>query len=544
MTADLHLSCATEAPSRCARFISRFPWPLLAFAAVIVVLLADRIQYVRTFGSVYTEADQTLLWYQADDIAHGIFREPCYYGQAYNVPVEAWLAAPLLLCGVPHAIALPVATIALALLPFLVLATIAYRKGQRWTASLIMLIPLALPVEYVVVTSIPRGFVGGIAIGSLAVALWLCADSRKTLVLAGFFSVLAVTVNPNSSILLLAGGLYALLGHFRSARFYIWSLVGASLALPAPLLIHLFYKHYPAADVYRSQPPVVFHWRMLRETLFAGGLSLNTRSLDLFFADFVPIAHRGAYMLVAFAVMIAVPLVLGRFKAAISLGVTVLFIVGTLGIVRVHTALPQVFYSGSRMYLALPVVFALFVLWCAAPMADGFKRRRFIGRISGSLLLCVLVACASLRNLSQLKAPSPLIERTWPLDIETVHDLAVDARATAEICRKYNVTLVIPGDHFLSCFEEAGPVMSNRAFETLYPPFERRIFRIEEERKRLHTAVLLYRPSFARRLFAMSVYPRSQTVSQSPNLVLIQLDKPDSGFNIAEALGFGYNAHL
>ena len=103
--------------------------------------MVDRVYYLRNFGLVYTEADQTMLWYQADDIAHGIIREPCYYGQAYNVPVEAWLAVPLLWSGVPHAVALPVAVIGLALFPFFLLAGIAYRRGNGWAASMILLIP-------------------------------------------------------------------------------------------------------------------------------------------------------------------------------------------------------------------------------------------------------------------------------------------------------------------------------------------------------------------------------------------------------------------
>ena len=206
MTADSTVPHAVEVPVNRGGIFSRVPWALLVLLVVVAALVADRVYYVRTFGAVYTEADQTMLWYQADDLAHGIVREPCYYGQAYNVPVEAWVAVPLLWCGVRHAVALPVATIVLALVPFFVLAGIAFRAGRRWGAVMILLIPLALPVQYVVVTSIPRGFVGGIAIGSVAVGLWLVGRSRMAFVLAGFFSVLAVTVNPNSVVLLLAGG--------------------------------------------------------------------------------------------------------------------------------------------------------------------------------------------------------------------------------------------------------------------------------------------------------------------------------------------------
>ena len=409
-----------------------------------------------------------------------------------------------------------------------------------------------------VVTSIPRGFVGGIALGAIAVGLWAVARSRLAFVLAGFFSVVAVTVNPNSAVLLLAGGVYALLVHVRSRRFYLFSVLGAIVALPAPILLKLFYKYHPESNVFQSQPPVRFHWSMLRETLFIGSSwRLNTRSLDLFFGDFMPVTHRGWWMLLVFAGMVAVPLAFRRWKVAMALGATVVFVIGTLGIVRVHTALPQVFYSGSRMYLALPVVFALFAWWSvrrdvpihaevvSAEHAQGpFPEHGTLSRILGELLLCGLIVCASVRNLSAYKPPSPLVERTWPMSIDRVGDLTADARVTAEICRKYNVTLLIPGDGFLSTFKEAGPILSGHAFETLYPPFERRAFRIADERTRRHSAVLLYRPSLVERFYASSVFPHTRSISTSPPLVLLEVDKPATGLEIAEKLGFAYNPHF
>ena len=83
--------------------------------------------------------------------------------------------------------------------------------------------------------------------------------------------------------------------------------------------------------------------------------------------------------------------------------------------------------------------------------------------------------------------------------------------------------------------------MSNKAFETIYPPFERRSFRITDERTRMHTAVLLYRPSLLQRLRVMNAYSHTITVCHSPNLLLIQLDKPRSGFDIATSFGLDYN---
>src|ERR1700679_330223 len=76
----------------------------------LVPLLLTLTPSLLHFGTQYTDADQTIFWYQADDIAHFIFREPCLYGQSYNFPLESWLAAPLLLCQLTAYIALPTIT--------------------------------------------------------------------------------------------------------------------------------------------------------------------------------------------------------------------------------------------------------------------------------------------------------------------------------------------------------------------------------------------------------------------------------------------------
>jgi hypothetical protein len=509
--------------------LPRIHWALVLLITLFVLLLADRYRYLSRFGFVYTEADQATLWYQADDLARGIFREPCFYGQNYNVPIEAWLAAPLIFLHVPHHIALPLAAVTFSLLPFVALAIVAYRNGKRWMACVIPLIPLALPVEYLVVSSIPRGFITGIAVATPAVALWIFARSKRAFFFAAFFAILALTVNPSCSIILLAAGVFALLTHFRSRVFYRFSFLGALVALPIPLLINLFYKYHPECDAYHPKWDSAFHWQTLRDSFGS--------DLDLFFADFIPIAHRGWYMLIILPAMIVLLLIFRRFKAAIAIFITSTFIIFTLGIDRVHSALPHAFYSGSRMYLALPVLFAIFLIWL-----DGPKKYHAIAR---AIIFCALATFARFRDISQLNAPSPLVQYTPPLTVAKVDDLAADCRVIADVCKKYNVSLVLPANSRETCFNEAAPVLANHAFETLYPPFERRTFRIAQERTQLHTNVLVYRPAFYQNLLAMQQFPNSKIISDSPKLLLIQIDSPGrSGFDIAQSIGLFYRSRF
>ena len=534
------------APSESPRMLPRLHtlWPLALFVLTLSFLVADRWHYLTHFGFVYTEADQATLWVQADDIAHGIFREPCFYGQAYNLPVEAWFAAPLILCGVPPGVALPLITVMLALLPFVALAVVAYRTGQRWIASAILLIPLALPVEYVVVSSIPRGFINGIALATPSLALWVFARSRWSFFFAGLFAVLALTANPNCSIALLAAGTFALLTHYRRREWYLFSALGIIAALPAPLLVALFYRTHPNAAVYHPKARAEFFWPVLRDTFLLPTGRFNFRGFDLFFADFIPITRQGWYMLVVLAVMPAALAVTRRYKAALAFLLAVLFTILTLGVERIHGSLSHVFYSGSRMYLALPVLFACFFVWMDRKKKSPF-RFPTVAVVARTCLILALVGFALMRNLSMLNVPSPFVKETWPLSVETVASLTQDARVTTEMARKYDATLVLPADSRMTCFNEAGPLLAGRAFETLYPPFERRTFRVADERTHLHTAVLMYRPSFLQIGRALSAFPNSKMICYSPQLLLVRIDAPGKpGLDIAQTLGLTYRPHF
>jgi hypothetical protein len=525
----------------------RIPWPLLLFAAVLVLLLADRYRYLTHFGFVYTDGDQTAYWYQADDIAHGIFREPCLYGQSYNVPIEAWFAAPLLLFHVSAYIALPLTTAFLGLVPFLVLSIFAYRRGHPWAASIILLIPLALPIEYTVVSSLPRGFINGLAVATPAIAFWLFYNSRKTFFFGSFFALLALTVNPNCSIILLAAGLFALLTHWRSLKFYLYSLLGALAAAPAPILIKLFYYYHPQCDAYHPKFPVEFNWQTLKYSLFVIGQSsftLNQQQLDLFFAHFIPVVQHGWVMLIVLPALVLILLLVWRVKAAVAVLIASVFAIGCLGIERLHSSTDNVFYSGSRMYLALPILFAVALLWFDMGLADRAKKKlRFLPLIVRTLLVVGLAGLALCRNVDLLDPPSPFVTNSYLPPVDSVARLEADSTAVAAACRKYNVSLVLVCMGPYTCFNDAAPVLTDHAFETLYPFFERRTFSIAQERTRLHTHVLVYMPTDMQAFEAHWEFYNVTQVSQSPRLLLIQTSPGGmTGLQIAVTVGIPYRA--
>lgn len=517
--------------------------PVWLICLVLSLLVVDRARYVVRFGFVYTDADQTTLWYQANDVAHGHFREPCFYGQDYGPALEAWLAVPMLRARVPVWVALPVVTAALGILPFVVLALAAYRSGHRWAAPMMLLVPLALPAEYVIVSSIPRGFVNGLAVAAPAASCWTFGHSRRAFALGATTAILALATNLNASILLLAAGAYALLTHTRNRNFYLYSFIGVAIALPAPLLVWWFYRAHPQRVVYHPKAPFLFTWSTLRDSFLTHGTStVNFTSLNWSFGHFIPGKNTGWLMLVILPATAALLALLGRFRASIAISAASMFTFASLGIERVHTGTANVFYPGSRMFLALPVLAALWILW----MDDGIVARlgrkyRWAPPTFRALLGIVLLAMACTRDTTIITSPAPLIRQTFVPPVDAVVDLVHDARVVADACREHQVDLVLISNAQRSCFNTGGPVLSGMAFDTLFPPFERRTFRVSQENTALHGRVLLYRPSLYQIVQARRQFAGAKLVTDSPELLLIPVAAPGAtGMELAKRLGVNY----
>ena len=142
---------------------------LLIYSVLFVLVIVDRYFILEKFAWVYTDSDQSIMWAGLSDYSNGIFKEPRFYGQNYNTFLEAFLAVPLFERGIRPNVALPLITSFLALLPFVILSLFTLLKKSNLIMSLLILaMPLMLPVSYGMLTSMPRGFVTGIAIAGLA----------------------------------------------------------------------------------------------------------------------------------------------------------------------------------------------------------------------------------------------------------------------------------------------------------------------------------------------------------------------------------------
>ena len=149
-----------------------------ALLALAGFLFFDRLWLFQEYFAKYIDEDQGIEWYAARELLRGKLHEPCFYGQAYNSNLEGFLAAPLVACHVPYEIAVPLATVVLGLLPFVLMAVIAFRRRQGWVAALALFVPLAMSTRYGMITGMPRGFVTGVAL-AIVPAVFLLPPFRR-----------------------------------------------------------------------------------------------------------------------------------------------------------------------------------------------------------------------------------------------------------------------------------------------------------------------------------------------------------------------------
>lgn len=170
------------------------PWILLLLG------LIDRAVAIILFGSRYVSTDDTIIWAAAVDYGQGLFYAPYYYGQNYGPMLEALIAAPLVRMGVPLWWSMPVVTTFLGNLPYWSF-TLWHIKHRRAAAAIcIAALPLLLPVEFSLMTTMSRGFITWLA--PLALLPWISDLKRSSVrsALTGTVISIAWYINPNSVV--------------------------------------------------------------------------------------------------------------------------------------------------------------------------------------------------------------------------------------------------------------------------------------------------------------------------------------------------------
>ena len=177
----------------------------------MIVVFIHRFFVLKYFSSVFTDHDQVLMWLGATDYKNLVFYEPCFYGQNYNVMIEALLAVPLLFSGIPHKYALSLSTSFIVLFPVFLIAFYSLKKHWYLTAFFSAVIPLAMPLRFHLISSMPRGFVTGPAIAAIAMIIVLAGESQWRFFWFGLLGVFSFVVLPSAALIMIPVGAYVLL---------------------------------------------------------------------------------------------------------------------------------------------------------------------------------------------------------------------------------------------------------------------------------------------------------------------------------------------
>lgn len=198
------------------------------------------------FHAIYLDADQLLVADQAKWMSLGHFFEPFFFGQAYLLPFEAYLAVPLVWAGLSPLAAVKAVAALCFYLPFAWTAC-AHAKDRPWVSVAVTLLFFALPTEYLLAAAMPRGFIVACALAWLSLrALLLGRDPAWAPVLA-WGALVGFCLGSYTSVALMVPALVLIDDRRRLLQ------AGLGLALGYALFkgVALFYAFNPEHVVHR-----------------------------------------------------------------------------------------------------------------------------------------------------------------------------------------------------------------------------------------------------------------------------------------------------
>lgn len=442
-------------------------WKLLFFVSLAFVL----VNRILVFGQInihYIDSDQPFMWAGAVDYAHGIFMEPRFYGQNYNTFFEGLVAVPLIWCGIPVYYALPAATHFIAVFPFLFTAFFLFRKNKITNAVLVLCVPLCLNQAYDIMSSLPRGFAGGVFFCSFFVVSLLHPQNMKWLAMNAVLAVIGFFVNPNSSLVSVPFFVFLFLHHYKLPRFYM--ICGAALLFFLFLFyaVEGFYLKHPSYVVLGVTPGFGF------THFFTNLLSVN----NLF-------SHVN-FFTVRFGSLALIYLLLFGFvfrfwekKVFYTVVSVFAFVCLTFFLGKMQDGRLWPFYSYSRMYLGLPLLFCFLIV--LMPL----RPRKLL------ILACIVSASYGGYKMANLKTAVAFHtrENIWfGVHLVSLHTALEAIDFYGQVCKKNNCDFFLVSNSFwLNTFlDYGGPAVHSDFPETEETNSERRYWVREKNQNKVH----------------------------------------------------------
>lgn len=454
-----------------APFKKQFNIDVLIYLVLLFLVILYRYLVLVKFGFKYTDSDQTIMWLGLKEYAAGIFHEPRFYGQVYNSMMEALIAVPLYKLGMPACKSLPLITSVFALMPFVVISFFTLKKSPK-IALVIISIPLLLPVQYALLTTIPRGFVAGIFVAVFGCITLFYPKSKWGFFLLSFTGVIGFSLNFNAVLLFLPCFIYLFLKCIKNKTFYIYTLIGLALGFGIHFLVNYFYVLHPFNDVHKIALNFSFN-----------DIWIGIKKIDPFLNTITPIFWKTGFLVLLMFVIIAIFLFRRKeYTKAFSVISIPVFVILTLGINKVHDGTPSIFYSYARMYLAIPVLLAVSLSFLKPNNSKLFYIY---------LVLPFAFFAYQISQLDTVIEKSLLPSNDNKVAVATVDKFAKECNHLQDICNTYKVDLVIIINHPYCDFYDYGCTAYMPNFpKTIRPSYERRTWRFIEDEKKVYKNIL------------------------------------------------------
>ncbi len=418
------------------------------------------------------------MWSGAKHFSQGLFYAPRYYGQDYNTMMEGLFAVPFMKLGVPVYYAVPLATHLIFLTPFLFTAFYLFKKQKKEHAIFVLAVLLCMPVGYDIMNSIPRGFITGMFFTSLFVVSLHNPKNYRFILINVFLSYVGYLVNQNSVLVSAPVLFYLFLVNYKDKKFYIYAVIGLILAVPIDYGLNHFYKVHPDYILYGFSNEYSFTY--FKEAI----LNFNDR-----------FAHIGFFIegtgIIVLLTLIAVGVILykGNIKLFFSFLVFIAIVFVSFFSSKIADGIVWPFYSYSRMYLGLPVLLYLFI----TTLEIDLKKLLLV-------LVPVTIAFTVFKEATFKKTIAYHVqEKFWGhVHLNKLSEIMQALDTYKTICKQQGVNdfVMVNGVWHDDEINYAGPAVYDDFPNTFKPSFERRSWRIAEERKNVHEKFIVYTANY------------------------------------------------
>lgn len=440
-------------------------WLLNSFFFLFIALvLANRLFLFFTVNELCIDNDQVVMWAGAKDFSEGEFHVPLFYGQDYNTMLEALVAAPLVWLAVPIYYAVPIATHALFLFPFLFTAIYLFKKQHKAQAILVLTILLCLPVGYDIITAIPRGFVTGLFFCSFFIITILNPTNYKWIAINTFLSGLAYIANPNSVLVSAPLLCFVFLSNYKLKTYYYATMLGALPALLILLIIKSFYANYKNPLVYNLSN--TFGFSYFKDAL----LNLDKRFMHVSFFN-----EGWSFLLLLILLALGLCIYLKNKKAFVAFIIFITIIVLSLFTSKATDGAEWAFYSYSRLYLGMPFFIALF--------SSLLNIRKSIFPLVITVLAFFIIKISGFKEAVNYHSD----EKKWShLNLISLADLKNHLNTYLKFSNENNAPFFVVGAVWRDDFTNyAGPVVCPNFPQTFKPSYERQSWLITENKHKV-----------------------------------------------------------